>query len=443
MRNGRNLQDAYGRFVGAVRLTVIVVPVLILLAACGTDDPTATPKATTSSGSMDGPNPTPTSTPPVIAGPTWTPTPTTPSGSMAAPTPTPVTAPEGGTAPTPTAVPTTTDADLSSVWDGKTISIAVGYAPGGGADAQARLLAIHLPRFLPGDPRVVVTNKPGGGTALNARDMLRRPKDGTYIGQFAQGLMVAGAMGQAEDWFVWDAYTYLGMVDGAQEENLSLMCGRTDKMRNLDDFLNGGPWRLGDLSPDTTGGKQLKWFDLTEVPLDIFFGYGGSAEAAAAFDRGEMDVTTRCNATYAKQYADWFTQDLAIPLFGWGNFDPDIQIPNDQPLADGMRAGRWPWFGDMHETLSNYITEQQFAAFGAFTALGGTHVWAIPPDVPEEIASTLQRAFLETVNSPAFIDDMTRRERVVAPLSGRDTQQRIQTLQELPPVAKAILEQML
>ncbi|MCY4582298.1 MAG: hypothetical protein OXE50_05795 [Chloroflexi bacterium] len=424
---------------------VVVVLGLAMLAGCGSDDPAPTPTTTTPSGSMAEPTPTAASTTPSesMAGPTPTAASTTPSESMAAPTPTPVTSSGGGAAPTPTAAPAATDTDLSGVWDGKTISIAVGYSPGGGADAQARLLAIHLPRFLPGDPRVIVTNKPGGGTALNARDMLRRPTDGTYIAQFAQGLMVAGAMGQAEDWFVWDAYTYLGMVDGAQEENLSLMCGRTDKMQNLDDFLNGGPWRLGDISPDTTGGKQLKWFELTDVPLDIFFGYGGSAETAAAFDRGEMDVTTRCNATYAKQYSDWFTQELAIPLFGWGNFDPDIQVPNDQPLADGMRSGRWPWFGDMHETLSNYITEQQFAAFDAFTALGGTHVWAIPPDVPEEIASTLQRAFLETVNSQGFIDDMTRRERVVAPLSGLATQERIQTLQDLPPDAKAILEQML
>ncbi len=132
-----------------------------------------------------------------------------------------------------------------------------------------------------------------------------------------------------------------------------------------------------------------------------------------------------------------------IPLFGWGNFDPDVQVPNDQPLADGMREGRWPWFGDMHETLTDYISEDQFAAFDAFTALGGTHVWAMPPGVPQEIAEAMQQAFLSTVNSQGYIDDMTRRERVVAPLSGVETKQRIQTLQDLPPAAKAILEQML
>ena len=416
--------------------TILVVFGILLLGACGSDDPTAAPTATQPSVSTEQPTPTPATSDPAPQ-----PTPTAAQGATEQPTPTQVTS-----APAPEPTPTSSsepEADLPSIWAGKTVTISVGYAPGGGADAQGRLLAVHLPKFLPGNPRVVVVSRPGGGTALNARDMQRRPMDGTYIGQFAQGLMVAGAMGQAEDWFVWDDYNYLGMVDGAQEETLALMCAQAEKIPDLDAFLNGGPWRLGDLSPDTTGGKQLQWFGLTEVPLEIFFGYGGSAEAAAAFDRGEMDVTTRCNPTYAKQYSDWFTENKVIPLFGWGNFDPDIQVPNDQPLADGMRAGRWPWFGDMHDTLADYITDEQFAAFDAFTSLGGTHVWAMPPEVPQEIAEAMQQAFVSTVNSQGYIDDMTQRERVVAPLSGAETTERIQTLQDLPPAAKAILEQML
>ena len=432
-------QGAHRNPIRGFWLACLLIAGLSTLAACDSDDPgpaataTVAPTATSapsapSGGTGDQPTPTPTAP---GSAPTTTPSRLAPTAAapQQAPTATPTSAPASG-------------ADLTSVWADKTLTISVGYSPGGGADAQARLLAIHLPRFLPGSPRAIVTSKPGGGTALNARDMLRRPNDGTYIGQFAQGLMVSGAMGQAEEWFMWQDYTYLGMVDGAQEETIAPVCAHTEKMKNLDDFLNGGPWRWGDISPDTTGGVTLKWFTLINIPVDIYFGYGGSAEVAAAFDRGEMDMTTRCNPTYAKQYADWFTSGDVIPLFAWGNLDPDIQVPPDQPLADGIRAGRWPWFGKIHETLAGRATADQFAAFDAFTALGGTHVWALPPGVPEEVGQALQKAFLDTVNSPGYIEDMRIRERVVAPLSAEETALRIQTLQDLTPAAKAVLEAM-
>jgi tripartite-type tricarboxylate transporter receptor subunit TctC len=396
----------------ALWLAALMVLGLVALAGCGSDDPTAVPAA---------PAATATSAPTATLAPGATPHPTMVFK------------------PAATAVPSR---DFTSVWEGKTVVVSVGYSPGGGADAMARMLAIHLPKFLPGNPRVVVVNRPGGGTSLNARDMLRRPTDGTYIGQFAQGLMVKGVMGQGEDWFKWDDYNYLGMVDGAQEKTISVVCGRTDKMKNLDEFLNGGPWKWGDISPDTSAGVTMGWFNVIDFPADIYFGFGGSAEVAAAFDRGEMDISSRCNPTYAKTYPDWWTENKVIPLFGWGNLDPDSQIPPDQGLAEGIRDGRWPWFGDMHETLANNATAEQFAALDAYVALGGTHVWALPPGVPADIVEVVENAFWETVNSAGYLEDMTIRERLVAPLSGADTRARIQTMQDLPPSGQAVLEAM-
>ena len=46
-------------------------------------------------------------------------------------------------------------------YDGKTITIVVGFTPGGGYDQLARFAARHLPRFLAGRPTIVVQNLPG------------------------------------------------------------------------------------------------------------------------------------------------------------------------------------------------------------------------------------------------------------------------------------------
>src|SRR3954469_12736775 len=54
---------------------------------------------------------------------------------------------------------------------GKTITIVVGYKPGGGYDATARMLARHLPDHMPGKPTVIVQNMPGGNSIIGANHM--------------------------------------------------------------------------------------------------------------------------------------------------------------------------------------------------------------------------------------------------------------------------------
>jgi tripartite-type tricarboxylate transporter receptor subunit TctC len=328
---------------------------------------------------------------------------------------------------------------LAASWEGKTVKISVGYKPGGGADIMARLLAVHLPKYLPGSPKITVQNRPGGGTQTNARDMLRRPKDGTYIGQFAQTLMIGGVLGTAPKWFKWQSYGYLGMVDGAGEKSFYGLCAHTSKIKNLKDFVEGKKWRWGEISPATGAGKVVVWFSQTRFPIRGFYGYGGSAEVAAAFERGEMDVTSRCNETFAKRYPHWFKENKVVPLFGWGELNPDKHVPPNNALSNGIRDGRWPWFGDMHKTMRKYATKDEWAALDGMLALQGTHVWSLPPGVPSDVTKVMQKGFLDTTKSKKFIADMTKRGRVVAPLSGPDTMKRVQTIQDLSPAGKKVL----
>ena len=55
------------------------------------------------------------------------------------------------------------EADAQDFYRGKTINLIVGNATGGGYDAYARLLARHMPKYMPGEPVFVVRNMPGAG----------------------------------------------------------------------------------------------------------------------------------------------------------------------------------------------------------------------------------------------------------------------------------------
>ena len=64
----------------------------------------------------------------------------------------------------------------------RTLTIVVGSAPGGGYDANARLLARHIGKYLPGHPSVIVKNLPGGGSMAAVRSLeATSAKDGSTI----------------------------------------------------------------------------------------------------------------------------------------------------------------------------------------------------------------------------------------------------------------------
>src|SRR3954469_12024312 len=76
-------------------------------------------------------------------------------------------------------------------FQGKTVTIVVGFKPGGGYDATARLLARYLPKYLPGTPTVIVQNMPGANSLIAANYVYAAAKpDGLTIGTFNRNLVI-------------------------------------------------------------------------------------------------------------------------------------------------------------------------------------------------------------------------------------------------------------
>src|SRR5262245_7358752 len=76
-----------------------------------------------------------------------------------------------------------TPASAADYYTGKTVDFLVGGDVGGGYDIYARVLSRHLPRFIPGNPTIVVKNQPGAGSGRAASFIYGvAPKDGSVIG---------------------------------------------------------------------------------------------------------------------------------------------------------------------------------------------------------------------------------------------------------------------
>ncbi len=80
---------------------------------------------------------------------------------------------------------------LAQEFKARTLTIVVGYPPAGGYDTNARFLARHFGKHLPGNPNIVVQNQPGAGS-LNAANLVYNtgPKDGSQLVMFASSAAV-------------------------------------------------------------------------------------------------------------------------------------------------------------------------------------------------------------------------------------------------------------
>src|SRR5947209_15719137 len=77
-------------------------------------------------------------------------------------------------------------------YQGKTVTIIVGYKAGGGYDATARMLARHLPKYIPGKPTIIVQNMPGANSLIAANYLYSAAKtDGLTMGTFNRNLPIA------------------------------------------------------------------------------------------------------------------------------------------------------------------------------------------------------------------------------------------------------------
>src|SRR5262245_48022750 len=100
---------------------------------------------------------------------------------------------------------------VAEFYQGRQLSLIVGYGPGGGYDVYARLIARHIGKYIPGNPTVVVQNMPGAGSlrAVNYLYNVAR-RDGSVIAAFARDMPLIGVLGNPNVRFDPRKFTWLG-----------------------------------------------------------------------------------------------------------------------------------------------------------------------------------------------------------------------------------------
>src|SRR5215468_560152 len=100
---------------------------------------------------------------------------------------------------------------------GESITIQIGYGPGGGYDTYGRALARHYGRHIPGNPMVVAKNMPGAGSLRAANHIYSlTARDNIEIGLIAASTALEPLMGNDQAKFDFTKFGWIGSMNQDQ-----------------------------------------------------------------------------------------------------------------------------------------------------------------------------------------------------------------------------------
>jgi tripartite-type tricarboxylate transporter receptor subunit TctC len=313
-------------------------------------------------------------------------------------------------------------------YQGKTISIIVGYAAGGGYDIYARTVARHLGNHIPGNPTVIVQNMTGAGSLIAANYLYKKAEpDGLTIGSFGGGLVTEQALGLKGIQFDAQKLEWIGSVRTGTPI-CAVMAFTGDK--NLEDVLHSKKeLRMGSTGPGSTTDDLPKlMIGLMHAPFKVIRGYKGTSELRVAMQRRELDGacwTWESMRTTARAMLNAKGDDRLIPFVIQGKWEePEVR---DLPQFSDVIKGK-----ENLEAFTAWLN-----AYKYFQPL------SVPPGTPEARVEILRTALKETLEDPAFKADAKKSNLIVASLSGEEIQKLVNQTLSISPEAKKLLESLI
>ena len=209
-----------------------------------------------------------------------------------------------------------TDA-VADFYRGRNIEIVVGTGPGGGYDLNARLVSRHIGRFVPGEPRVIVSNTMGGG-GITAANLLYNvsARDGSVIGTFSNALLTAPLLARRRDQ-VRAAQVQLARKRG--REDGVCVTSRESDVKSWNDLLSREVV-IGTTAPGTTTFMYPTLLrNAFGAKFRIVSGYPDGSSIVLAFERGELQAVCQTFSSLNAQHPDWIPERRSTPSWRWGS----------------------------------------------------------------------------------------------------------------------------
>jgi tripartite-type tricarboxylate transporter receptor subunit TctC len=289
----------------------------------------------------------------------------------------------------------------SDFYKGKSLTIVVGFGPGGGYDLYARLLANFMGRYIPGEPSFIVQNMPGAGSVRAANYVFKSaPKDGTVIAAVVQDTPMFYLLGNKGVEYDATKFNWLG---GVVASNSLLYTWHATGIRTWQDakrqeviLATTGLTAGSSMVPRTMNALMGTKFKL--VP-----GYSGTKAIHLALERGEMMGAG--GSTWAGLRTtdpQWIAQHFLNFLVQTGPAK-EPELP-DVPL--------------LKELPATAEAKQIAAVVSLPSGIGYAH-W-LAPGVPAERVAILRHAYAAVMQDKDFLAAAAKQRLLIRPKSAEE-----------------------
>jgi tripartite-type tricarboxylate transporter receptor subunit TctC len=305
-------------------------------------------------------------------------------------------------------------------YKGKSVRLVVGSTPGGFYDRWARFFAKYMPKYIPGNPEIIVQNMPGAGSLVAANHVFNVAKpDGLTLGMVQYNIYMDQLVGRKEVQF--DVRKF-GWIGSPASETVLLYMRNDAPYKSIRDIVKAKePPKCGSsgtVSTDYLLAKLLE--DSIGAKFNTILGYPGGSEIDLAVEKGEV-------VCRAHNISAHFGRE---PFNSWHKKDFDRHIVQ----TGRKRDARLPQTPTIYELFDEYGSSEVSRRVAQVMLTGGElgrPMLATPATPPERI-KILREGYARALKDPELVVETEKAKMEVDPTPGEELEELLKKVMEQP-----------
>jgi tripartite-type tricarboxylate transporter receptor subunit TctC len=314
---------------------------------------------------------------------------------------------------------------------GKTITMIAGTKAGDVYDSYARLFAQHMPKYIPGNPNIIVQNMPGAGSMIAANHLYSvAAPDGLTIGAIFPALYFDQIVGRKEVKYDWAKFVWVG---SPVTSNHLLYMRADTPYKTFDDVVKtSNPPKCGASGTSSTGYYVPKLLDeVVGSKFDVVLGYQAGQDIDLAVERGELACRAfTVTAFFAREpFISWRKNNFVRVLVQTGH----------------KRDGRLRDTPTIYELMDRFKTSAAGRNLTTLVLAGGQfgRPYVLPPNTPADRVAIIRQAFEKVLADESVLAEGKKRKLEFDPTSAQELEKLAKEVMSQSPEIVAKMKQLL
>lgn len=298
----------------------------------------------------------------------------------------------------------------------------VGSSPGGGYDTYARLIAAHLPRYLPNSPKIIVQNMPGAGSLVVSNYLSNiAPRDGSVFAA-VHSLAATHPLFYPER-VKYDARTMVWIGSAVRETTFGLS-STSSKAPSFQSAFQDEMIVAGSTGSTTTFPTFLN--AILGTRFNVVKGYNATSAALLALERGEVNGVIGVTGPGMRGLGDRLVEEGKARVFIQFGMSRHAAHPTTDWVFDFAKRP------EQRVVMNLMFGTQEFG-----------RPFVAPPGLSITQAQTLRAAFAKVLTDELLLEEAKKRKIDIGYTSPEEIDEIITSMYQAPPDAIQLVKKLL